>query len=31
MKGMGAMAPKGGAASKAEVKAAVDYMISQAK
>jgi hypothetical protein len=31
MKGMGAMPPKGGAASEADVKAAVDYMISQAK
>jgi cytochrome c5 len=31
MKGMGAMAPKRGNASQAEVKAAVDDMISQAK
>jgi cytochrome c5 len=31
MKGMGAMTPKGGAASEAEVKAPADYLISQAK
>jgi len=31
IKGKGAMPPKGGAASDADVKAAVDYMISQAK
>jgi len=31
VKGKGAMPPKGGAGSEAEVKAAVDYMISQAK
>jgi hypothetical protein len=31
VKGMGAMPPKGGAASEAEVKVAVDYMISQSK
>jgi cytochrome c5 len=31
VKGKGPMPPKGGAASEAEVKAAVDYMISQAK
>jgi cytochrome c5 len=31
MKGKKPMPPKGGAASEAEVKAAVDYMISQAK
>lgn len=31
MKGKGAMPPKGGAASQAEVKAAVDYMIGQSK
>lgn len=30
-KGKGAMPPKGGAASDADVKAAVDYMISRAK
>ena len=31
IKGKGAMPPKGGAGSDADVKAAVDYMISQAK
>ena len=31
IKGKGAMPPKGGAASDDDVKAAVDYMISQAK
>ena len=31
VKGKGAMPPKGGAASDADAKAAVDYMISQAK
>ena len=31
IKGKGAMPPKGGAASDADAKAAVDYMISQAK
>jgi cytochrome c5 len=31
MKGKGPMPPRGGAASEAEVKAAVDYMLSQAK
>jgi len=31
IKGKGVMPPKGGAASDADVKAAVDYMISQAK
>jgi len=31
IKGKGAMPPKGGAASEAEAKAAVNYMISQAK
>jgi cytochrome c5 len=31
IKGKGAMPPKGGAASDAEVKAAVEYMISQSK
>jgi cytochrome c5 len=31
VKGKGAMPPKGGAGSDADVKAAVDYMISQAK
>jgi cytochrome c5 len=31
IKGKGAMPPRGGAASDADVKAAVDYMISQAK
>jgi cytochrome c5 len=31
VKGKGAMPPKGGAASDADVKVAVDYMISQAK
>ncbi len=31
MKGIGAMPPKGGAASEAEVKVAVDYMINQAR
>jgi cytochrome c5 len=31
VKGKGAMPPKGGAASEADAKAAVDYMFSQAK
>lgn len=31
VKGKGAMPPKGGAASDADVKVAVDYMISQSK
>jgi cytochrome c5 len=31
VKGKGAMPPKGGAASDADAKAAVDYMFSQAK
>ena len=31
LKGKGAMPPKGGAASDADAKAAVDYMFSQAK
>lgn len=31
VKGKGAMPPKGGAASDADVKAAIDYMISAAK
>lgn len=31
MKGKGAMPPKGGATSEADVKAAVDYLIGQAK
>lgn len=31
IKGKGAMPPKGGAGSDADVKAAVEYMISQAK
>lgn len=31
VKGKGAMPPKGGAGSDVDVKAAVDYMISQAK
>ena len=31
IKGKGAMPPKGGAASDADAKAAVDYMFSQAK
>ena len=31
IKGKGAMPPKGGAASEDDVKAAVDFMISQAK
>ena len=31
MKGMGAMPPKDGATSEAEVKAAVEYLIGQAK
>ena len=31
VKGKGAMPPKGGAASDADVKVAVDYMISKAK
>ncbi len=31
IKGKGAMPPKGGAAADADVKAAVDYMISQSK
>ena len=31
MKGKGAMPPKGGAASEAEVKAAVDYIVARSK
>jgi len=31
IKGKGAMPPKGGAASDADVKAAIEYMISQSK
>jgi cytochrome c5 len=31
VKGKGAMPPKGGAASDADAKAAVDYMFSKAK
>jgi len=31
VKGMGAMPPKGGAASEADLKAAVEYTISESK